>query len=61
MKKPGSGTERKRDGMNNHESSVMVATENVNSIRDCIFTIRGVQMILGRDLAAVSGLNIGRA
>ena len=31
----------------------IVATENVRSIRDCIFTIRGVQVMLDRDLAAI--------
>ena len=36
--------------MNNKESNAMVA-ENARSIRDCIFTIRDVQVILDRDLA----------
>lgn len=39
--------------MNNAECKAMTATENVRSIRDCIFTVRGVQVMLDRDLAAI--------
>ena len=34
-------------------SNALAATENVRSIRDCIFMIRGVQVLLDRDLAAI--------
>ena len=46
-------TQRKRDSMSSKGSNALAATENVRSIRDCIFTIRGVQVMLDRDLAAI--------
>ena len=39
--------------MSSKGSHALAATENVRSIRDCIFTIRGVQVMLDRDLAAI--------
>ena len=39
--------------MSSKGSNALVATEKVRSIRDCIFTIRGVQVMLDRDLAAI--------
>ena len=42
--------------MNGAESNAMVATENARSIRDSIFTIRGVQVMLDRDLAELYGV-----
>ena len=42
--------------MSGAESNAMVATENARSIRDSIFTIRGVQVMLDRDLAELYGV-----
>ena len=42
--------------MNNKESNAMVATGRVRNIRDCIFTIRDVQVMLDRDLAELYGV-----
>ena len=42
-------------GMSNKESNAMVA-ENMRSIRDCIFTVRGVQVMVDWDLAALYGV-----
>jgi hypothetical protein len=39
--------------MSSKGSNALAATENVRSIRDCIFMIRGVQVMLDRDLAAI--------
>ena len=41
--------------MSNKESNAMVA-ENMRSIRDCIFTVRGVQVMVDWDLAALYGV-----
>ncbi len=41
--------------MSNKKSNAMVA-ENVRSIRDCIFTVRGVQVMVDWDLAALYGV-----
>lgn len=42
--------------MNSAESNAIVAAEDVRSIRDSIFTIRGVQVMLDRDLADLYGV-----
>ena len=41
--------------MRNKESNVTIV-ENMRSIRDCIFTIRNVQVMLDRDLAELYGV-----
>ena len=41
--------------MSNKESNAMVV-ENTRSIRDCIFTVRGVQVMVDWDLAALYGV-----
>ena len=41
--------------MSNKESNAMVA-ENMRSIRDCIFTVRGIQVMVDWDLAALYGV-----
>ncbi|MBR4170398.1 MAG: ORF6N domain-containing protein [Kiritimatiellae bacterium] len=42
--------------MSSKGSNTMVATENVQSIHDCIFTVRGVQVMLDRDIAELYGV-----
>jgi hypothetical protein len=39
--------------MSSKEGNALVVMEDVRSIRDCIFTIRDVQVMLDRDLAAI--------
>ena len=42
--------------MSRKESNALVVTENMRSIRDCIFTVRGVQVMVDWDLAALYGV-----
>lgn len=49
----GETVQPKGGGMSSKGSNALVATEKVRSIRDCIFTIRGAQVMLDRDLAAI--------
>ena len=42
--------------MSRKENSALVVTENMRSIRDCIFTVRGVQVMVDWDLAALYGV-----
>jgi len=39
--------------MSRKESNALVVTENMRSIRDCIFTVRGVQVMVDWDIAAL--------
>ena len=42
--------------MSRKESNALVVTENMRSIRDCILTVRGVQVMVDWDLAALYGV-----
>ena len=42
--------------MSRKESNALVVPENMRSIRDCIFTVRGVQVMVDWDLAALYGV-----
>ena len=42
--------------MSRKENSALVVTENMRSIRDCIFMVRGVQVMVDWDLAALYGV-----
>ena len=42
--------------MSSKDSDALVVTENMRSIRDCIFTVRGVQVMVDWDLAALYGV-----
>ena len=42
--------------MSSKDGNALVVSENMRSIRDCIFTVRGVQVMVDWDLAALYGV-----